>query len=141
MNYRVITNYERYKIYDNGTVYSEISQKFLNSGRRGSYLTVVLCNQNGIKTFYIHKLVAEHFIEKPEGKLIIDHINHDRLNNNVYNLRYATYGDNNINRDNKHNKHGHTGISYRPLKVVDGKPKRYPVYTAQIKTPNGQTIF
>ena len=52
MNYRVITDYERYKIYDNGTVYSEVNHKFLNPtkcGRDRKYLAVCLCNQNGTK--------------------------------------------------------------------------------------------
>ena len=35
-------------------------------------------NQNGMNCFKTHTLVAEYFIEKPEGNaLIIDHINHD----------------------------------------------------------------
>ena len=145
MNYRVITDYERYKIYDNGTVYSDVSRKFLNpietGANRKKYLAVQLCNQNGMKKMKIHKLVAEYFIEKPDGEnLIIDHINHDKFNNNVYNLRYVTHGENHINRDNKHNKHGHTGIYFQPLKVVDGKTKKYPAYRVQIKTPDGQSI-
>ena len=144
MNFRTIDDYDRYKIYDNGTVYSEVSHKFFNpakSGPGGKYLKISLCNQNGTKGFKIHKLVAEYFIEKTEGKsLIIDHINHDTYNNNVYNLRYITYGENHINRDNKHNKHGHTGVYFIPLKTVNGKTKKYPAYRAQIKTPDGQSI-
>ena len=144
MNYRVITNYENYKIYDNGTVYSDISNKFLNltkTGPRRNYLSIMLCNQQGHKRFRVHQLVAEYFIEKPEGdNLVVDHINHDTFNNNVNNLRYITQSENLVNRDNKYNKCGRTGITFRPLKIVNGKNVRFPSYVAAIKTPDGQHI-
>lgn len=45
----------------------------------------------------IHYLVAYHFIgERPEG-LVIDHIDRDKQNNNVSNLRYVTVSENNRN--------------------------------------------
>jgi transcriptional regulator of met regulon len=42
----------------------------------------------------LHSLVAEAFLgERPEG-LVIDHIDRDKLNNNVSNLRYITNQEN-----------------------------------------------
>ena len=49
------------------------------------------------KTIKIHKLIATHFLDT-EDKKCIDHIDdNNRLNNNVNNLRYATYQENNRN--------------------------------------------
>ena len=45
----------------------------------------------------IHRLVAEAFIPKVEGKDIIDHIDGNTENNNVSNLRWATYSENSLN--------------------------------------------
>jgi hypothetical protein len=47
--------------------------------------------------YMVHHLVAQQFIgERPKG-LIIDHLDRNRTNNNVDNLRYTTYKENSIN--------------------------------------------
>jgi hypothetical protein len=50
------------------------------------------------KNFLFHCLVAKVFIgERPDG-LVIDHIDRDKLNNNVSNLRYITQQENCCNQ-------------------------------------------
>lgn len=52
---------------------------------------------SGYKIFsgvYLHKAVAELFIENPEKKHHVDHIDTNRLNNNVTNLRWCTHKEN-----------------------------------------------
>lgn len=43
---------------------------------------------------YVHRLIAETFLSNPENKKEVDHIDRDRSNNNVVNLRWATPSDN-----------------------------------------------
>ncbi len=46
--------------------------------------------KNGNQTSrYVHKLVAEHFLEKGDGVFVI-HLDYDKTNNKVENLKWAT---------------------------------------------------
>jgi hypothetical protein len=52
------------------------------------------CVKRNKKTVYIHTLVAESFLgARPEG-MVIDHINGDKSDNNLSNLRYVTVAEN-----------------------------------------------
>lgn len=52
------------------------------------------CIKRQRKTIYIHTLVAETFLGvRPEGQ-VIDHIDGDKSNNNLSNLRYTTVAEN-----------------------------------------------
>ena len=142
MDYKQMTDYD-YKVYRNGDIYSNKSNKVLKPARDGGgYGSVTLCNEYGRDRLKIHHLVATHFLVEPVSAktLIIDHIDHNRTNNHADNLRYITIGENHINRDNATNKHGYTGVQFKKAYIKDGKIIRSPAYTAQIQLPNGDKI-
>ena len=58
--------------------------------KKTGYLSVKL-NKDKL----IHRLVAEHFIPNPHNKPCVDHIDFNKSNNNVTNLRWVTYEENN----------------------------------------------
>jgi hypothetical protein len=64
------------------------------------YLQIKLISANGKrKGELIHRLVALHFVDNPEGKPEVDHIDHNRQNNNADNLRWLTKSENNSNKN------------------------------------------
>tara|TARA_R110000803_G_scaffold29344_1_gene67018 strand:+ start:1366 stop:1818 length:453 start_codon:yes stop_codon:yes gene_type:complete len=95
-----IEGFEDYLIYEDGRVWSKIRQgggnMFITTtvNKQNDYLCV---NLNG-KTKTIHRLLGNAFIPNPENKPCIDHIDQNRQNNNISNLRWATYSENNRNR-------------------------------------------
>jgi hypothetical protein len=70
----------------------------LQNGSSG-YAVVNLCKNGKPRTTRVHILVAEAFLKKPEGKCEVDHINRNRKDNRVENLKWCTHKENmnNIN--------------------------------------------
>lgn len=64
---------------------------------KNGYYTVILSTNGNYKTYFTHRLVAEAFIPNPENKPCIDHINTDRTDNRVENLRWVTHKENQNN--------------------------------------------
>jgi predicted XRE-type DNA-binding protein len=80
-----------YILYSDGRVWSKYYKKILNpSIDAQGYLHTVI---NG-KTLRIHKLIAEAFIPNPGNLQVIDHINNDKTDNRVENLRWCTQSQN-----------------------------------------------
>ncbi len=64
-------------------------------GKRG-YFEVQLYKNMSFKCKTIHRLVAEHFIVNPENKREVNHIDANKLNNNISNLEWVTPKENSI---------------------------------------------
>jgi hypothetical protein len=66
------------------------------------YKGVILYKKGIGKNKQIHVLVAESFLNhKPCGhKLVIDHVNNDKLNNNIENLQVITHRENSLKNNN-----------------------------------------
>lgn len=58
------------------------------------YYTINLTKNGKQQTYRIHRLVAETFIPNPYNYPIINHIDGNKLNNNINNLEWCTYKHN-----------------------------------------------
>ncbi len=63
------------------------------------YLCVGLSKNGKCKTHTIHKLVANEWLENPDGKRCVDHIDGSETNNHHENLRYASHSENSRNME------------------------------------------
>ena len=97
-----INGYEKYyTINEEGEVYSKYRKRLLIPTYTNGYLTTELCVDGLRKRFRIHRLIAIHFIPNPNNYTIIDHIDRNKLNNSIKNLRWTTYSINNRNSPNR----------------------------------------
>lgn len=61
------------------------------------YQCIHLCKNGVTRSYRVSRLVAEAFIPNPENKLYVDHIDTNRRNNQVENLRWCTQSENQRN--------------------------------------------
>ena len=90
--------------------------KELSQWKTNGYWAVTLVDQERKKkNLTVHRLVAFHFLETVEGKKLVCHIDDNKTNNSVSNLRYGTHSEN--GKDAVRNKKLFSGESHPGSKL------------------------
>jgi hypothetical protein len=105
-------------VYDNGN----LIWTGKNSSRREKGRILGTKGNHGYLSFSINKklylnhrvIYAIHFGDFPEPKMTVDHIDGNKLNNKIENLRLATYAQNLSNKISYNNKSGAKGVLWNP---------------------------
>lgn len=84
-----------YQVTDDGQVYSIRSKKYLKARKdKDGYLLVNLYKDKKQYTRKVHRLVAEAFLDNPDNKKEVNHIDCQRDNNCASNLEWVTHREN-----------------------------------------------
>jgi hypothetical protein len=101
--WKYIPNYEnRYIINKEGLIKSLITNKILENNYilnfEQSYISVKLIDNNGNrKQYYVHRLVYLTFKGEIYENMVIDHIDQNKFNNKLENLRMISFSENSKN--------------------------------------------
>ena len=99
MIWHILNENDKYEVSDTGTVRRVDTKRTLNGCITSGYRSVKLTFDNSKQQrFYVHRLVAEHFIlnSDPKNKTFVNHKDGNKLNNNVDNLEWVSPRENNL---------------------------------------------
>jgi hypothetical protein len=99
-SYVSINGFPDYEINTSGKIRNKVSKRVLKHYiEQNGYCRVKLYNVNGVESkHYVHRLVALAFLSKERNKPEVDHIDRNRSNNKLSNLRWANRSEQNYNK-------------------------------------------
>lgn len=102
--WKTIKDYENYEVSTYGNVRNKRTLKVLKPRNHLGYARVAFYRGGKQFNYGVHRLVAQAFLDNPEGHPVVRHLDDVRDNNLVSNLAWGTYRDNTMDsvRNNKH---------------------------------------
>ena len=117
---RFVKFHPNYSVSNHGRIRNDKYDRFIRGTSRCGYKRIVI----GGRRMNIHLLVAKYFVENPDDKPFVDHIDHNRSNNHYSNLRYVTRSENGMNRLSfgavNYKCVSKSGDKYRCMLTIDG---------------------
>ena len=125
-----IQGFPNYSVSDTGKIRNDITgalkKPFIAAN---GYYNVDLYNNGKRSKFRVHRIVGETFVDNPNGKAQINHIDGDKLNNHASNLEWVTASENmhhafdiglakpSFGMLGKHNPNG--GRKGKPVRIIE----------------------
>lgn len=95
--WRVIEEATNYEVSNLGNIRNSKTNRLLNpTPSPGGYaqVSIRIKSSNKFEKRYVHRLVAQYWIDNPENKREVNHLDCDKTNNNVNNLEWVTSSEN-----------------------------------------------
>ena len=133
---KIVSGFENYVINDSGdndkSVWSTKNQQWMKSRPLPSgYIRICFTVDGKHYERYLHRLLAEAFIDNPDNKPTVNHKNHIRNDNRIENLEWATRPEQNdeIMRKNVSNartgQHNSPETEYKKGRIPWNKGKKW----------------
>ena len=113
-NWRLVSGYDNYEVSSHGRVRNNtngyiMKQTILNTG----YIRTWLTKDGERKHHMVHRLIAFAFLDRNDEHTEVDHLDHNKSNNMVSNLRWVTTSVNQRNASRRtDNTSGASGVSF-----------------------------
>jgi len=94
--FKKVQGYSKYSVGNFGTVKGNVSGKIYESkvGKDGKPY-VLLFDGEQLTRHYVHRLVANAFVDNPDSKPLVIHVDKNPLNNRADNLKWVTHSEKN----------------------------------------------
>jgi len=91
MSERIVEGHPNYRVTSEGRVFNVTRGRELKPQlTKDGYARVTLSTNGKTERMYLHRLVASHFLDNPEGLPQVNHINEDKAYNSVANLEWCS---------------------------------------------------
>ena len=126
--YKNIIGYNKYMISKNGRIFSlkgTTAKEIIPTKGSGGYLSVGLRKDGHVSSKLLHRLVYQVFIGEIPNDMVIDHIDRNKFNNKLDNLRLVTLSQNQINSNRTENASGVSNVDgkFRARIGINGRKK------------------
>jgi hypothetical protein len=128
-----LENGQKYSVSNMGYVRNDVTGRILKHAfnKKIGYYYIALCQNSKCKWYYIHRIIGQAFLENPRDLPTVDHIDRDRGNNNLSNLRWASQSEQNTNQSKQKNTSSkYIGVSWTKANAkwcaklsIEGKQK------------------
>jgi len=123
-----------YQINKEGVIINKHNRIMKSYVETDGYVRIPLTKNNKQKKYQLHRLIALQFIPNPNNYDYIDHIDNNKQNNSIENLRWINMSGNMRNRVISVNKYGlprgvfKSGNKFRVLIKIDKVKKCFGTY-------------
>ena len=118
---------DRYEISDDAVVRNVATGRIMKQRDVNGYKVCYITRDGKTTGYMVHRLVARAFLPMIDGLHMVDHMDRDKTNNRLSNLRWCNRSDNNRNRSYFHSKDDgkHHIIQYgKKFKVIEDGDRR-----------------